>query len=115
MADDNKTAAAVAACELTLALLFLNRWREGEGKKNARKYWPWQAWKYFNFDTLDELAEKDFVRGSHRDKSVMLTKTGMAEARRILEKYNIADWESLVGTEDWPAWLDEVCSTSDSK
>jgi len=21
-------------------------------------------------------------------------------------KYHIADWESLVGTEDWPAWLD---------
>jgi len=30
----------------------------------------------------------------------------MAEARRILEKYHIADWESLKGTEDWPAWLD---------
>jgi len=31
-----KVEAEEAVRELTLAMLFLNRWREGEGKKNAR-------------------------------------------------------------------------------
>ena len=106
MAEMKKTGAAEAARELTLALLFLNRWRKCEGKKNARKYWPWQSWKNYDFDTLNEFEDEDFVRGSHKAKSVTLTKAGMTEARRILEKYNIADWESLAGTEDWPSWLD---------
>jgi len=103
-----KIEAEEAVRELTLALLFLNRWWEVEGKKNARKYWPWQAWKNYDFDTLNELEEKDFTRSSHRAKSLTLTKTGMAEARRILEKYQVADWESLKGTEDWPAWMEDV-------
>jgi len=46
-----KVEAEEAVRELTLALLFLNRWRKSEGKKNARKYWPWQTWKNYDFDT----------------------------------------------------------------
>jgi len=108
MSEAKKVEAEEAVRELTLALLFLNRWRKGEGKKNARKYGPWQAWKGFDFDTPNELTDKDFIRGSHKAKPVTLTETGMAEARRILEKYCIADGESLAGTEDWPAWLDGI-------
>jgi len=106
MSETKKIEADEAVRELSLALLFLNRWRKCEGKKNARKYWPWQAWKNYDFDTLNELEGKDFARSSHRAKSLTLTKTGMAEARRILEKYHIADRESLKDAEDWPAWLE---------
>jgi len=47
--EAKKIEAEEAVRELTLALLFLNRWRKCEGKKNARKYWPWQAWKNYDF------------------------------------------------------------------
>ena len=43
-----------------------------------------------------------------RQKSVTLTKAGMVEARRIIAKYGIADWEFLVGTEDWPSWFHDL-------
>ena len=35
-------------------------------------------------------------------RHIILSKSGMAEARRIIEKYGIADWESLKGECDWP-------------
>ena len=107
METKEKTTAKDAVRELTLALLFLNRFREFEGKKANRRYYPWQAWKNYDFDTMDELTEKDFISVPHRAKSITLTKAGMAEARRIIEKYGIADWDSLKDTEDWPAWLDQ--------
>ena len=107
METKEKTTAKDAVRELTLALLFLNRFRKFEGKKNNRRYYPWQAWKNYDFDILNELGDKDFIRGSHRAKSVTLSKTGMAEARRIIAKYGIEDWNSLKGTEDWPAWLEQ--------
>ena len=107
MEKENQTSAETAVRELTLALLFLNRFREFEGKKNNRRYYPWQAWKNYDFDVLNELNDKDFIRGSRRAKSVTLSKAGMAEARRIIEKYGIADWDSLKDTEDWPSWLEQ--------
>ena len=107
MKKEELTPAETAVRELTLALLFLNRFREFEGKKNNRRYYPWQSWKNYDFDILNELSDKDLIRGSHRAKSVTLSKTGMAEARRIVAKYGIADWNSLKDTEDWPAWLEQ--------
>lgn len=82
---DTKTACR----ELTLALLFLNRMRETAGKGGPP---VWRAWKNYDFGVLDELAEAGFVSGSHRGKSVYFTEEGLAEARRILGKYGIADW-----------------------
>jgi hypothetical protein len=32
----------------------------------------------------------------------------MAEARRIIAKYGIEDWESLKGESDWPEWLESL-------
>jgi hypothetical protein len=54
--------------------------------------------------------EKDFIRGFARGKSVILSKKGMAEARRIIAKYGIEDWESLKGESDWPQWLESLQS-----
>ena len=93
MEQDAKIDAATAARELTLALLFLNRFRE----KVGANWTPWRAWKGFDFDTLDKLAEAGLISASRTAKSVYLTDEGLAEARRLLDKYGIADWPKLEG------------------
>lgn len=107
MSDTEKetTCAREAVRELTLALMFLTRFRQ---KRKPGKEEPWNAWKGYDFDVLDELSEKDFVRGSKKYKSVILSKAGMEEARRIIAKYGIEDWESLKGECDWPEWMDDL-------
>ena len=51
------------------------------------------VWKDYDFDILNELDEKDYIRqGSHRSKSMYITKTGEAKAKELMEKYNVADW-----------------------
>ena len=47
MKNEELTSAETAARELTLALLFLNRFRGFKGKKANRRYEPWQAWKNY--------------------------------------------------------------------
>jgi DNA-binding PadR family transcriptional regulator len=93
MEQNAKIDAATAARELTLALLFLNRFRE----KVGQNWTPWRAWKGFDFDTLDKLAEDGLISSSRTAKSVYLTDEGLAEARRLLDKYGIADWPKLEG------------------
>lgn len=93
MEQDAKIDAATAARELTLALLFLNRFR----KKDGANWSSWRAWKGFDFDTLDKLAEAGLISSTRTAKSVSLTDEGLAEARRLLDKYDIADWPDLQG------------------
>ena len=92
MSPNEKIDAATAARELTLVLLFLNRFREKIGASSL-----WRAWKGFDFDTLDKLAEVGLISTSRTAKSVSLTNEGLAEARRLLDKYGIADWLKLEG------------------
>ena len=91
--EQEKIDAATTARELTLALLFLNRVRE----KVEANWSSWRAWKGFDFDTLDKLAEVGLISSSRTAKSVYLTDEGLAEARRLLDKYGIADWPKLEG------------------
>ncbi len=91
MKQNEKIDAATAARELTLALLFLNRFR----KKDGANWSSWRAWKGFDFDTLDKLAEAGLIYSSRTAKSVSLTDDGLAEARRLLNKFGIADWPEL--------------------
>lgn len=52
------------------------------------------AWKGYDFDILNQLDEKDYIRqGSHRSKSMYITKEGEAKAKELMEKYNVADWK----------------------
>ena len=94
MEQDAKIDAATAARELTLALLFLNRFRE---KVGPNSWTPWRSWKGFDFNTLDKLAEAGLISSSRTAKSVYLTDEGLAEARRLLDKFGIADWPNLEG------------------
>ena len=91
------TDASTAVRELTLALMYLSRFRPRGGKGRNE---PWQAWKGYDFDVLNDLDARDLIRGSVRAKSAYLPKAGMAAARRILAKYGIADWPSMAGLDD---------------
>lgn len=70
--------------ELTLLLLYLTSWKEDDlpVDMNVRR-----SWKGYPFEVLDELRNKDFLRGSKRSKSVYLTEDGMKEAEELLKKY----------------------------
>ena len=86
-----KTAAKQAMQELTMILLYLSRFTEDSRFCENEDYY---AWKGYDFGILNGLEEKDYIRqGSHpsRSKSVYITDTGIEEARKLMEKYKIAD------------------------
>lgn len=71
-------------------LIYLSHFTERDRFANKDdKY----AWKGYDFDMLNKLDEQDYIRqGSHRSKSMYITKEGEKKAKELLEKYNIADW-----------------------
>lgn len=71
--------------DLTLMLLYLSSWEEGEGPLRHRR-----AWKGYDFDVLDALRDEGYAYGSNRSKSVMLTDEGVAQAEELLAAYDIA-------------------------
>ena len=88
----DKIKAEEAMRELTLMLLYLSRFGQGEKFEEATDFY---AWKGYDFDILNELDDKDYIRqGSHpsRSKSVYITESGMEQARELLSKYGIDDW-----------------------
>ena len=47
-----------------------------------------------SFKVLDELDENGFInQGSHRSKSIQIRDGGVEQAKILLDKYNIRDWE----------------------
>jgi hypothetical protein len=79
--------------ELTLMLLYLSKFSEADRFSEEKDYY---AWKGYAFKILNELEEKDYIRqGSHpsRSKSVYITPDGLEQARNLLERYHITDWE----------------------
>lgn len=88
----DKIDAKVAMEELTMMLIYLSHFTEQDRFANKDdKY----AWKGYDFDVLDILDGKDYIRqGSHRSKSMYITKEGEEKAKELLERYNIADWKA---------------------
>ncbi len=86
----DKIDAKTAMEELSMMLIYLSHFTERDRIANPDdKY----AWKGYDFDVLNQLDEKDFIRqGSHRSKSMYITKEGEAKAKELMEKYNVADW-----------------------
>ena len=80
--------AATASRELALVLLFLNR-MEDRSLPGAPP--RWRSWKDHDSGTLDDLARRGYLDPSRAANSVCLTDSGIAEARRLLAKYGIAD------------------------
>ena len=89
----DKISAEQAMKELTMALLYLSRFTDGEKFIQAEDFY---AWKGYSFDILNELGDADYIRqGSRpsRSKSVYITDTGKTWAKELLEKYGIEDWK----------------------
>lgn len=87
-----QTKAEEAMWELTMMLMYLSRFTEGEKFTEAKDFY---AWKGYDFDILNELDNDDYIRqGKHpsRSKSVYITDTGIEKARELLNKYGIDDW-----------------------
>ena len=79
--------------ELTLILLYLSRFTQGEKFHETTDYY---AWKGYDFDILNELGDAYYIRqGNHpsRSKSVYITEGGIEQAKELLSKYGISDWK----------------------
>ena len=79
--------------ELTMMLIYLSRFAQGETFDEATDFY---AWKGYDFDILNELDDADYIRqGNHpsRSKSVYITESGMEQAQKLLVKYGIEDWK----------------------
>jgi hypothetical protein len=86
----DKTNPEQAMKELTLLLMYLSRFNEGDRFGQSMD----MAWKGYDFDVINELDEEDFIcQGSHRSKSAAITDAGMELSRKLLDKYNISDWK----------------------
>lgn len=89
----DKISAEQAMKELTMALLYLSRFTDGEKFFQAENFY---AWKGYSFDILNELDDADYIRqGSRpsRSKSIYITDTGKTWAKELLKKYGIEDWK----------------------
>ena len=76
--------------ELTLLLMYLNRFTEEKDFKTAKDFY---AWKGYNFDIINKLDDEDFIsQGKYRNKSFYITEKGIEEAKKLLEKYKIKDY-----------------------
>ncbi|RNA67190.1 transposase [Alteribacter keqinensis] len=60
----------------------LQTWKDEPPFEEMRR-----SWKGYRFETLDELTDEDFIRGSTRSKSVYLTEEGIKEAEKLMQKY----------------------------
>jgi len=90
VAMNEKTETKKAIKELTLLLMYLNRFTDEKNFKTTKDFY---AWKGYNFDIINELDDEDFIyQGKHRNKSVYITEKGMEEAKKLLEKYKIKDY-----------------------
>lgn len=85
-----KTTPEKAMKELTMILMYLSRFNEGNRFGSSMD----MAWKGHDFDIINELDEEDYIRqGSHRSKSVAITEEGIKLAQNLMNKYNITDWK----------------------
>ncbi|MCI5958001.1 MAG: DUF6429 family protein [Clostridiales bacterium] len=79
--------------ELTMMLIYLSRFAQGEKFDEATDFY---AWKGYDFDILNELDDADYIRQSNhpsRSKSVYITESDMEQAQTLLAKYGIEDWK----------------------
>jgi hypothetical protein len=76
--------------ELTMMLICLFQFMERDRFANQDdKY----AWKGYDFDILNKLDEKDYIRqGSHWSKFMYITKEGEVKVKELMETYKVANW-----------------------
>lgn len=86
----DKTTPKKAMKELTMILMYLSRFNEGNCFGSSMN----MAWKGYDFDIINELDEEDYIKqSSYRSKSVAITEEGIKLAQNFMNKYNIIDWK----------------------
>lgn len=88
----SRTNTEEAMRELTMMLIYLSRFSDGEKFSEAKDFY---AWKDYDFDILNELDDADYIRQDNhpsRTKSVYITESGTEKAKELLAKYGIEDW-----------------------
>ena len=68
--------------DLTLFLLYVQSWRE----KVAESIYVPRSWKGYDFNVLDRLAQKGYIAGSRKAKSVILTDEGVKRVEELKRK-----------------------------
>ena len=64
-----------------MLLLWLSSWSENVGGEDVQR-----AWKGYDFQVLDRLAEEGFIVSSRKAKSVYLTEAGVAAAKALASR-----------------------------
>lgn len=88
-----KINAEKAMQELTMMLIYLSRFTQGDRFTDAKDFY---SWKGYNFDILNKLSDFDYIRQGDRpshSKSVYITDSGIEKAKELLNKYGIEDWK----------------------
>lgn len=78
--------------ELSLMLMYLTRFQDN----NEYCRYMEMTWKGYDFSTLNQLENKDWIIQPKRSKYAYLTETGKEQARALLQKYQLPDqnlWE----------------------
>ena len=69
--SDNKVSPDQALHDLTLAMIYLTRFKEKGRLRSENQLF--RAWKSYDWDTLDKLSEEEFIIDRHGNKSLYLT------------------------------------------
>jgi ribosomal protein S18 acetylase RimI-like enzyme len=83
----NKKSREQAIEELSLMLMYLTRFQDN----NEFCRYMETSWKSYDFNALDELEKKDLLYQPKKSKYVYLSEEGKAQARKLLDEYQIAD------------------------
>lgn len=87
----NKKSRKQAIEELALMLIYLTRFQDA----NEFCRYLENSWKGYDYDTLIQLENKNLLYQPKKNKCVYLSEEGKAQARKLLDEYNIADKDIL--------------------
>jgi ribosomal protein S18 acetylase RimI-like enzyme len=87
----NKKSQQQAIEELSLMLMYLTRFQDNN---EFCRYMETSS-KSYDFNALDELEKKDLLYQPKKSKCVYLSEKGKAQARELLDEYQIADKDIL--------------------
>lgn len=77
--------------DLTLVLLYLNSWVEGEYELDGEGHEMRRAWRGADWDALDALRDEGLLDFANRAKSVYITDEGQKAALRLLDVLGLAE------------------------
>jgi GNAT superfamily N-acetyltransferase len=90
-ANMNKKTREQAIEELSLMLMYLTR---SQDNNEFCRYME-TSWKSYDFNALDELEKKHLLYQPRKSKCVYLSEEGKAQARELLDEYQVADKDIL--------------------